>query len=149
MLILPQAVYDQIRRHGESAYPDECCGILLGSASENATTVMHAIPVHNASPKPRNHYEIALVDVIRAMQQSRNAGEEIVGFYHSHPDHPAQWSATDLAEAHWIGCSYVITSVIDGRAESTNAFHLKGSTEDDKHFEQEEIRVASDVAGIS
>lgn len=141
MLILPQTVYDQIRLHGEAAYPEECCGILLGSVSVAARTVTSAIPVRNASHTPRNHYAIPPVDVVRAMQQCRLAGEEIVGFYHSHPDHPAQWSATDLAEAHWIGCCYVITSVIDGQAAVTNSFSLAGTREEDKRFEPEEIRV--------
>jgi proteasome lid subunit RPN8/RPN11 len=67
--------------------------------------------------------------------------EDIVGFYHSHPDHPAQWSQTDFAEAHWIGCSYVITSVAKGKSETTNSFLLDGSTEEDKKFLNESIVV--------
>jgi proteasome lid subunit RPN8/RPN11 len=68
-----------------------------------------------------------------------------VGFYHSHPDHPAKWSQTDLTEAHWIGCSYVITSVEKGKAAITNSFLLTGTMEEDKRFEDEEVRVASGV----
>jgi proteasome lid subunit RPN8/RPN11 len=66
-----------------------------------------------------------------------------VGFYHSHPDHPARWSATDLAEAHWTGCSYVITSVEEGRAALTNAFLLVGE-EDGKHFDDEVYEVSAE-----
>ena len=62
------------------------------------------------------------------------AGHEIVGFYHSHPDHPALWSATDLADAHWPGCSYVIISVENRRAVRTNSFLLLGQDEA-KRFE--------------
>jgi len=63
-----------------------------------------------------------------------------VGFYHSHPDHPARWSPTDLAEAHWTGCSYVITSVENARAGQTNSFLLLDQ-EEAKHFEDEELDI--------
>jgi proteasome lid subunit RPN8/RPN11 len=68
-------------------------------------------------------------------RDARGRGLEIAGFYHSHPDHPAKWSARDFAEAHWIGCAYVITEVARGRAEATHAFLLAGNTEEDKRFE--------------
>jgi proteasome lid subunit RPN8/RPN11 len=66
---------------------------------------------------------------------------DIGGFYHSHPDHPAQWSQTDFAEAHWLGCSYVITEVTNGKAATTNSFRLAGDTEENKQFEQESIEI--------
>ncbi len=78
---------------------------------------------------------------MRIQRQGRERGLDIVGFYHSHPDHPARWSQTDLAEAHWIGCSYVITAVEKGKAAQTNAFLLAGMTEEDKRFTDEEVRV--------
>ena len=65
----------------------------------------------------------------------------IAGFYHSHPDHPAQWSETDLTEAHWLGCSYVITAVAQGNATETNAFLLAGDAEESKRFEAESIEL--------
>jgi hypothetical protein len=60
---------------------------------------------------------------------------------HSGATYPARWSVTDLAEAHWIGCSYVITSVEKGKATLTNSFLLNGTLEEDKRFEDEEVRV--------
>jgi proteasome lid subunit RPN8/RPN11 len=63
-----------------------------------------------------------------------------VGFYHSHPDWPPRWSSTDLEEAHWTGCSYVITSVERGKAAVTNSFLLCGG-EAAKHFAEEAIEV--------
>ena len=66
---------------------------------------------------------------------------EIAGFYHSHPDHAAQWSLTDLAEAHWLGCCYIITSVAKGKAGATNSFLLTGESEEEKRFEQHVIEV--------
>jgi len=79
--------------------------------------------------------------LIRIQREGRERGEDIVGFYHSHPDHPAQWSSTDLAEAHWFGCSYVITSVQQGKAETTNAFELAGTDEASKTLRHEAIEV--------
>ena len=80
--------------------------------------------------------------MIRAQRDARERGLEIVGFYHSHPDHPAQWSPTDLADAHWIGCSYMITTVENGRATETNSFVLSGTLEEDKAFLWEELLIA-------
>jgi proteasome lid subunit RPN8/RPN11 len=68
-------------------------------------------------------------------------GLDIAGFYHSHPDHPAQWSQTDFAEAHWLGCTYVITEVASGHAAITNAFLLTGPSEEEKRFEPQPIQL--------
>jgi len=80
-------------------------------------------------------------ELVRIQREGRERGEDIIGFYHSHPDHPARWSATDFAEAHWIGCSYVITSVEKGKAAITNSFELAGSDEGDKQFLDERIEI--------
>lgn len=90
-----------------------------------------------------SRYNIDPKDLIRIQFDSREEGLAILGFYHSHPDHPARWSQTDLAEAHWFGCSYVISSIEQGRATGTNSFLLSGSSEADKHFEDERIEIAS------
>ncbi len=141
MLQIPASIYDQIRQHGEAAYPHECCGILLGVLEGSCKTVIQAIPTQNSSATPANHYRIAPGDLIHALRESRSSGLEIAGFYHSHPDHPARPSATDLAEAHWLGCSYLITAIAQGPATDTHAFHLAGKSEEDKYFEHEEILV--------
>ncbi len=88
-----------------------------------------------------NRYNIAPQELVKIQRQARTAGLDIVGFYHSHPDHPAQWSKTDFAEAHWIGCSYIITSVENGKAVTTNSFLLTGTEEDNKNFEDEAIEI--------
>ncbi len=74
-----------------------------------------------------NRYNIAPEELIKIQRQARTLGLDIVGFYHSHPDHPAQWSKTDFDEAHWLGCSYIITSVEKGKAVMTNSFLLTGT----------------------
>ena len=80
-------------------------------------------------------------ELVRIQREGRERGEDIIGFYHSHPDHPAHWSQTDLTEAHWIGCSYVITSVEKGNAAITNSFELTGSDEADKKFVDEPVQI--------
>jgi proteasome lid subunit RPN8/RPN11 len=85
-------------------------------------------------------YRIDPLQVIAAQKLARSQGMDIIGFYHSHPDHPAQYSETDLAEAYWLDCSYVITSVDQGYAAQTRSFVLSGS-EDNRKFVEEEIEI--------
>jgi proteasome lid subunit RPN8/RPN11 len=133
-------VYRQLREHGEETYPHECCGVLLGKALDGSNEVELAVRAGNTrTDSAHNRYHIAPQELIAIQRQARERSLDIVGFYHSHPDHPARWSSTDLNEAHWLGCSYVITSVEKGKAEQTNSFFLAGTGEDDKRFENEEI----------
>jgi proteasome lid subunit RPN8/RPN11 len=141
-LHLPRAVYEAMRTHGEETYPHECCGALLGRPSPEGWVVTAALRAGNTrTDSAHNRYQIAPIELVKIEREARNRGLEIAGFYHSHPDHPAQWSATDFAEAHWLGCSYVITDVAQGKAAVTNSFLLAGATEEDKRFELETIRI--------
>ena len=147
MLKITQKDYDAIRRHGEETYPYECCGVLLGTMEDDARTVTATARCGNTrTDSPQNRYNIDPRELVRIQREGRERGEEIVGFYHSHPDHPAQWSSTDFAEAHWIGCSYVITSVAKGKADITNSFALTGSEESDKKFVDEAVQVVASAA---
>jgi proteasome lid subunit RPN8/RPN11 len=144
VLRLTPAVYNAIRVHGEETYPHECCGALLGKSTSEGWQVTVAVRAGNTrTDSAHNRYNIAPIELVKIERDARRQGLSIAGFYHSHPDHPAQWSPTDFAEAHWLGCSYVITSVAHGKATVTNSFLLAGITEEDKHFEQEDIRVDS------
>jgi len=144
MLKLCEQVYDAIRHYGEETYPYECCGVLLGRSADGVNEVEDAVPAGNTRiDSAHNRYQIAPQDLVKIQRQGRERGLDIVGFYHSHPDHPAQWSKTDFAEAHWIGCSYVITSVNEGVAQETNSFLLTGTVEEDKAFESEAVVVAA------
>jgi proteasome lid subunit RPN8/RPN11 len=141
-LALPQQLYDQLRAHGEETYPHECCGILLGKASEINLEVAQLIRAGNTrTDSAHNRYNIAPQELIAAQREARKQGLDIVGFYHSHPDHPAMWSSTDFAEAHWFGCAYVITAIEQGKAALTNSFLLTGTTDDDKRFAPQPIAV--------
>ena len=135
MLTIPQPVYEALRAHGVHAYPHECCGVLLGTRREAHWQIAAAIPTANAeTATPHNRYRIAPADLARILRRALLDGLEIAGFYHSHPDHPAHWSQTDLAEAHWLDCAYLITAIRHGQPAETNAFLLAGSGEEDKHF---------------
>jgi proteasome lid subunit RPN8/RPN11 len=140
MLTIPRKDYDSIRRHGEETYPHECCGVLLGQMDDDRRTVTSVARAGNTrTDSAHNRYNIDPRELVRIQREGRERGEDIVGFYHSHPDHPARWSSTDLAEAHWFGCSYVITSVENGKAVLTNSFELTGSDENNKKLVDEEI----------
>jgi len=149
-LRLPRTLYDAIRAHGEETYPHECCGALLGrltpsnppGSQESGWLVEAAVRAGNTrTDSAHNRYQIAPIELVKIEREARGRGLDIAGFYHSHPDHPAQWSPTDFEEAHWIGCCYVITAVAQGKATSTNSFFLAGLTEEDKRFEQQSIEV--------
>jgi proteasome lid subunit RPN8/RPN11 len=139
LLKLSQSDYLSLRQHGEQTYPHECCGVLLGRFDDDGTkTVSRVARCGNTrADSLHNRYSIDPRELIRIQREGRERGEDIVGFYHSHPDHPARWSSTDFAEAHWFGCSYVITSVEKGTATMTNSFELQGSDEADKKFVDE------------
>ena len=142
MLTIRQSELDALRRHGEETYPHECCGVMLGRIDGDERVVEAVLRAGNTRvDSPHNRYNIDPRELVRIQREARERGLDIVGFYHSHPDCPAQWSQTDFAEAHWVGCSYVITTVERGRATVTNSFALEGSWEDDKRFTDEPIRV--------
>ncbi len=147
MLRMSSATYDAIRKHGEETYPHECCGILLGRNAGGDNEVVDAIRAGNTrTDSAHNRYHIAPQELIKAQREGRERGLDIVGFYHSHPDHPAMWSQTDLAEAHWMGCSYVITAVEKGSAQQTNSFLLLGTSEEDKRLQIEAILTDTEAA---
>ena len=141
-LRLPRAVYAELRTHGEATYPHECCGALLGQPVEDGWQVTAAVRAGNTrTDSAHNRYQIAPAELVKIEREARRHGLEIAGFYHSHPDHPAQWSPTDFAEAHWLGCCYVITEVAQGKAAVTNSFLLAGTTEEEKRFEPQAITI--------
>ena len=150
MLRIQFSDYESLRRHGEQTYPHECCGVLLGRCVDGVNEVEEIVEAGNTrTDSAHNRYQIAPVELIRIQRQARAKSLDILGFYHSHPDHPAHWSVTDIAEAHWLGCSYVITRVAKGKADVTNSFLLVGTTEEDKSFEGEPIEIMMAVSTTS
>ncbi len=141
-VIFPREVYAAIRAHGEETYPHECCGALLGKVVDDTWSVVEVMRAGNTrTDSAHNRYNIAPIELVKIEREARKKDLDIAGFYHSHPDHPAQWSQTDFAEAHWLGCCYVITEVVQGNAVVTNSFSLAGTSEEDKRFEVQTIQV--------
>ena len=142
MLKISHSDYQALRAHGEETHPHECCGVLLGKSEPEGNRVHQIVRAGNTrSDRAHDRYNIAPEELIRIQRQARGLGFDIVGFYHSHPDCPAQWSKTDFEEAHWVGCSYIITRVDQAKATITNSFLLTGTSEEDKQFVDEPIEI--------
>ena len=148
-LRMPQPQLEAILRHGEATYPHECCGLLLGrmAGPDAPRLVAEAYPMRNANQdSPANRFAFDPREHIQAQRAARDRGLEIVGFYHSHPDHPARPSQFDLDHAAWPGYSYLIVSILQGQAAPGEA--SAGSYElaaDRSHFIQETIELAPAV----
>ena len=93
-LTVTREVIDLLRGEAARAYPEECCGLLLGH--ENRITA--ALPAHNVHPSPQTHFEIDPQALIDAHRAARSGGPQVLGYYHSHPEGPPHPSATDRAE---------------------------------------------------
>jgi proteasome lid subunit RPN8/RPN11 len=128
-----------IRRHGETAYPRECCGFLLGSDDNGFRRVCALAAVENVRTpvEQRTRYLIPADAYRRAEREARSRGFQIVGFYHSHPDVPAHPSAYDTEHA-WPWYSYLIVSVCERRATEVAAWRLR---DDRSGFNPEELAV--------
>jgi proteasome lid subunit RPN8/RPN11 len=122
--IAPGAL-DDVRAAARAGYPEECCGFLFGHAGTDGTRdVRHAVAADNGSDENRaRRYAIGPEAVRRAERAAADAGLEVVGFYHSHPDHPAEPSRFDLEHA-WPWYTYLIVPVHAGEPGAPRAWHL-------------------------
>ena len=111
---------EAIEAHGAEGYPDEICGILLGTLADHTVTEVRRAR-NIIVERSRDRYEIDPLDHIRIQREADEAGLDIVGYYHSHPDHPARASVFDTERA-WAGYVYVIVSVENGKPVDANAF---------------------------
>src|SRR5262249_39074331 len=120
-LIIPQTVDDAIRRHGEATFPHECCGALIGSGDRVVDVV--ALP-NTTEEGPRRRFLVRPSDYRQAERSAGERGADLLGFYHSHPDHPARPSQYDLDHA-WPTFAYIIVSVMAGGAGDMTVWYLK------------------------
>jgi proteasome lid subunit RPN8/RPN11 len=131
-LELDPGVAHVIRRHGEETFPHECCGALVGTGDR----VVAAVPLPNTTEEgPRRRFLVRPSDYRLAEKQAGELGGELLGFYHSHPDHPAQPSQFDLDHA-WPTFAYVIVSVMAGAARRMTVWFLK---EDRSSFDEGDL----------
>ena len=104
MLNLHYNDYQALRAHGEETYPNECCGVLLGKNEGAQTNRVHRIvrAGNTRTDSAHNRYNIAPIELVRIQREARGLGLDIVGFYHSHPDHPAQWYRLRRGPLAWL-----------------------------------------------
>jgi proteasome lid subunit RPN8/RPN11 len=131
-LALGDGVDDAIRRHGAETYPNECCGALIGR--DGVVRETHPMP-NTTDEGPRRRFLVRPQDYREAEARATAVGADLLGFYHSHPDHPARPSQYDLDHA-WPFFSYVIVAVREGAAEAMTSWRLR---EDRSAFDEEEL----------
>ncbi|MDQ6677141.1 MAG: M67 family metallopeptidase [Acidobacteriota bacterium] len=114
--------WERMVSHAEGAYPNECCGVMLGASDENGKSVSVAIPLENASEgNQAARYELRPQDLLEADREARRRKLELIGIYHSHPDCDAYFSETDLkSSCPWY--SFVVISVQKGRFDHANCW---------------------------
>jgi proteasome lid subunit RPN8/RPN11 len=130
---IPRAQVDAILDHARSGYPYEVCGVLLGRGPDGARRVEEVVAVTNRETEsPRVRYQIAPEDLIRIQRAARDQGREIVGYYHSHPDHPARPSETDrriTAEGLSDGVVHVVVGVEHGEKATPAAWIFRDASQ--------------------
>jgi proteasome lid subunit RPN8/RPN11 len=127
MIKIGKVNIDEINKYSEAEYPDECCGILLGKLEvDKSKTVYSLLPVSNAREEKDKHNRFLITpdELMRAEFHARKNKLDVLGFYHSHPDHPAAPSGFDLEHA-WPFYSYIIVSVAKGKAEDFTSWELE------------------------
>jgi proteasome lid subunit RPN8/RPN11 len=135
-LRLGAGIADAIRAHGVETFPHECCGALIGRDGEVTATV----PLPNATEEgPRRRFLVRAEDYLQVERAADSAGTKLLGFYHSHPDHPARPSQYDLDHA-LPNFSYVIVSVMAGAADDMRSWKLR---EDRSTFDEETLNGVS------
>ena len=139
MILLPASVEAHMLEEARRGYPNEICGVLLGTPGEPRTVaVAHAARNLNTE-RARDRYLLDPQDFLAADRRARAIGVEVIGFYHSHPDHPARPSETDRQHAApWPGYSHIVISVVGGTDCMLKSFVL---VEESQQFVEEEVRV--------
>jgi len=139
-LVISPRHLQTVGRHATMSYPDECCGVFIGRALEDATVVERVLSVGNERQDSRhNRYLISPETVLAAQKEARALGLDVVGYYHSHPDHPAKPSEFDREHA-WPWVSYLIVSLQGRKVVDTRSWRL---SEDRERFDEEGIDQAA------
>ena len=121
-LIAPQAELDKLHAHAEAGYPHEVVGILAGKKETGELLKVHPL-INERADSAHNRYKVSGLTLMRAEQALEAEGHDILGYYHSHPDHSSQYSEYDRDHA-LPNMSYLIVSVLDGAAADTASWRL-------------------------
>jgi proteasome lid subunit RPN8/RPN11 len=147
-LLLPPQPFEVMRRLAEAVYPHEGCGALVGTPSEEQVEVTLVVEGHNlVQDRRHDRYELDPRDIILAERRACERGQEVVGFYHTHPDHPARPSQFDTDQA-WPGYCYVVIAVERGRLAAATAWRIVEGEEPNR-FEQCAMSEAPSVRGYN
>ncbi|HXM57396.1 MAG TPA: M67 family metallopeptidase [Candidatus Dormibacteraeota bacterium] len=117
---ISQQALREVHEHAGEGYPNEICGILIATRGSDVVTQSRRVR-NTVTDRARDRYEMDPRDQIRIQRECDERGLEILGYYHSHPDHPAMASVTDATRS-WAGPTYVIVSCVKGKAVTQNAF---------------------------
>ena len=130
MLVMTTVQLDDVYGHGAEGYPHECCGLLLGTPETDGRLIVRAVRrARNANTeRTRDRYEVHPEDFAASDREAERNGWEILGCYHSHPDHPAIASVTDLERGWGSDFVYLIVSIVRGEAVDRRAWLLDGLT---------------------
>ena len=137
MLRITNSLLSEVYVHCESGYPHECCGLLIGTMGEGKT--VHAVRRCNNlnMERARDRYDLDPRDMLKVQREFEDSPWDILGIYHSHPDHPSRPSQTDTDRA-WAGYSYAIISVRNGKAASIQSWVLNES-DGGRRFDEEQL----------
>jgi proteasome lid subunit RPN8/RPN11 len=137
MIYLTEEHIKQIEAHGERTFPHECGGMIIGRFETDKKTVVELLPMENAMAESEQHNRVLILpkDVLRAERYARSQKLDVIGYYHSHPNHPAIPSQFDLDHALPVW-TYIIVSVEDGKAVDVRAWEMEN---DRSKFNEEEI----------
>ncbi|MHA2091672.1 MAG: Mov34/MPN/PAD-1 family protein [Candidatus Kariarchaeaceae archaeon] len=141
-IILPKLQYEKILTHGEEGFPEEICGVFIGLYIDGNPHVKEARRMKNTNSGSRNtRYNIDPMDLIKLEDEIDAEGLEMLGIYHSHPNHPARPSQYDFDHA-WPNISYAVLKVQDGKSDLLTSWRLKlGVNQEKQEFVQENIIV--------
>lgn len=139
-IILSPTHLTAIEAQGERSYPNEGAGLLLGHLNGDSFIVEDVVTLDNdwEEGEQGNRFRLNEQDYLKATLEAASQELDVVGVFHSHPDHPAEPSQWDLAWATWPNFSYLITRVNDGKASTTRAWQLR---EDRSAFVEDDIQI--------
>jgi proteasome lid subunit RPN8/RPN11 len=134
-LLFTESLFERMAELAAATYPFEGCGVLVGSSGDLQVRVVQVLEGHNlVQDRRRDRYELDPRDIIKAERDARESGLEVIGFYHTHPDHPARPSQFDTERA-WPSYLYVVISVHGGQLGEATAWRL-AEGEGPSYFEE-------------
>jgi proteasome lid subunit RPN8/RPN11 len=143
MIRIPASVLREIYDHTEASYPNECCGLIIGTADRDGKLAHTFRRCGNLNTeRAHDRYQMDPKDMLLVQREFENSPWDIVGIYHSHPDHPSRPSQTDTDNA-WPDYSYVIISVQKGSVASANSWVLNEI--ECRFYEEPLVTVQGDV----